>query len=453
LTETKYRTIDGTTISSKEIKKNKRCKYCRKTFVFLDNRHYKHCEKFQEYEHQIELEKAKNPQTNLDLFFEVVQRQALPIDNIHPNEWNVNSMSFEDFNELKQSIQTTKGEHLRKIPIQVRKINDEYYEIIDGEHRWKAMKELGFTHIPAIIEKDVNLEETKTLNVIQSNNRGKVDYFKLSKLLNEEYKDENEKKKCTQQELADRFGLSGKKEISNILKIYPRLEYIFEKSGVPDFFTNRQLEALARCRNDLLREKLIDHAIKEKWNSKEIRSHATKLNKIGKFLNEEFPPKVKECILNIYCGNSLFDLSYDKLIEKLFHQFTENSNLKCYVKYNRDFVQHSKIAEEYKKQYIEKHKTYKGWYKEYCSTQLFRAGAKMTWDFFSEYYRHKIPCWVCNKKIKNFNQYIPHHEEYEFKDDLLWYIFVDDIETGQKIFPVCNDCHQKGISTNWNKTK
>lgn len=316
--------------------------------------------------------------------------------------------------------------------------------------RWKAMKELGFTNIPAIIEKNVNLEETKNLNVIQSNNRGKVDYFKLSKLLNEEYKDEKGKRKCTQQELADRFGFESKTLISEILNIFPLLRN--QKFACANF-ENSQLIRIARCKNDLLREKLIEYSFKNKLSANDIGTYATKLNKIGKFLDEEFPPPVKECILNIYCGNSLFDLSYDKLIEKLFHQFTENSNLKCYVKYNRDFVQHSKIAEEYRKQYIEKHKTYKGWYREYCSTQLFRAGAKMTWDFFSEYYHHKIPCFRCKKKIKNFNQYIPHHEEYEFKDDLLWHIFVDDIKTGQKIFPACNECHQKGVSTNWKNNK
>jgi len=33
--------------------------------------------------------------------------------------------------------------------------------------------------------------------------------------------------------------------------------------------SNRQLDALARCKNDLLREKLINQSIKEKWTSKD----------------------------------------------------------------------------------------------------------------------------------------------------------------------------------------
>ncbi|MEM3714041.1 MAG: ParB N-terminal domain-containing protein [Candidatus Bathyarchaeia archaeon] len=35
-------------------------------------------------------------------------------------------------------------------PIFVRKMDD-HYEIIDGEQRWLVARELGWTHIPAIV--------------------------------------------------------------------------------------------------------------------------------------------------------------------------------------------------------------------------------------------------------------------------------------------------------------
>jgi ParB family chromosome partitioning protein len=54
-------------------------------------------------------------------------------------------MSEKEFEELKQAIRLNGIE-----PIIVRPKND-WYEVIDGEHRFKAMSELGFTRIPAIV--------------------------------------------------------------------------------------------------------------------------------------------------------------------------------------------------------------------------------------------------------------------------------------------------------------
>lgn len=459
MTEAKQRTIMGKIIEDKETKKTKRCPYCRKTLIYLDNRHFNRCKEYQEHEKKIELEKKRKPQTSIDQFFEIIKRQSYPIDVIYPNDWNVNSMKTEDFKNLKESIRVTEGEYLKKVPIQIRKIKDDYYEIIDGEHRWKASKELGFTHIPVIIEKNVNLEETRTLNVIQSSNRGKIDHFKFSKLLNQEYLDENGKKKCTQQQLADRFGLSSKKRISDILRIYPRLKSNFQKSGIPDFFnkdqlvgshqfSNDRLESLARCKNDLLREKLIDQSIKEKWTSKDIRTHATKLNKISKFLDNEFIQKTRECILTIFTGNFLFTHSYNDFIEKVFELIVDNNHKDIIIKYTRDFALHSNKAREFKEKYIKENKTYTNWYNTYRSTSESRIASKMTWDFFKKYYNGKVCCWRCGKEIKNFNDYADHHEGYEFKDDMLFFVFPDG---DQKIFPCHNNknCHQKGTSKNW----
>jgi len=96
---------------------------------------------------------------------ESVTRKGYPIEWIYPNSWNVNLMKPETFNSLKESIKESKGAYLKRIPIRVRKIREDYYEIIDGEQRWKACKELGFLYIPAI-EENVNIEEAKVLNVI-----------------------------------------------------------------------------------------------------------------------------------------------------------------------------------------------------------------------------------------------------------------------------------------------
>lgn len=386
------------------------------------------------------------------LDYAVVKRSKYPIDLIEPNDYNVNSMSQEEFQQLKESIRTTNGRYLRNNPIKIWwNETKQKYIIIDGEHRWRACKELGFETIPAEIEEDVDFNKAKELTVVLSKNRGQIDHFKLSKLLNEEYRDENGKPKCTQQELADRFGLSGKKEVSNILNIYPRLKIFFEKSlAMPDF-SNRQLESLSRCKNDLLREKLIEQTIKKEWASKEIRKQATKFNKLSKFLEKEImTPKERKCILDVFSGTSLFELNFEALWEKIFRFIIENGRKDVIIKYLRKFSKHSEFAKSYKKRYIERNNNiWSGWYNEYSSnTNEWNAAKLMIWDFFNEYYHEKVYCWRCKELITQITDFRSHHEPYEW--DHLWFAFLDG---DQKIYPLHDKCHEPGYSKDWNKNK
>ena len=97
--------------------------------------------------------------------------KGYPIEQIYRNSWNVNSMTPKKFESLKESIRETKGEFLKYNPILIRELEKDKYEIVDGEHRYKACMELGFTHIPAIVEPDVDLEKAKEMNVIYNQNR------------------------------------------------------------------------------------------------------------------------------------------------------------------------------------------------------------------------------------------------------------------------------------------
>jgi len=65
--------------------------------------------------------------------------EELSIDEVFPNRWNPNQQSEFIFDKLVKSLDD-EGEVL---PILVREKDDGTYEIIDGEHRWKAAKRLG----------------------------------------------------------------------------------------------------------------------------------------------------------------------------------------------------------------------------------------------------------------------------------------------------------------------
>lgn len=68
---------------------------------------------------------------------------SILITDIKPNTWNPNQMTPEEFEELKKEIS-----HLGKPPKPtILRKKDNFYEIVDGEHNYRALKELGFTEL------------------------------------------------------------------------------------------------------------------------------------------------------------------------------------------------------------------------------------------------------------------------------------------------------------------
>lgn len=79
---------------------------------------------------------------------ELTNSIMINIDKLEPNQWNPNKMSEENFNDLVENI--------RRIgwidDILVRPLEDGKYEIIGGEHRWRAAKVLGFKEVPCKVK-------------------------------------------------------------------------------------------------------------------------------------------------------------------------------------------------------------------------------------------------------------------------------------------------------------
>lgn len=83
---------------------------------------------------------------------------SLQTKEIIPNKINPNKMSTQTFNKLKLSLQ----KFGQLSPIIVRKKQDNF-EIIDGEYRWRASKELGLTEIQAKIIEATDDEVAKLI--------------------------------------------------------------------------------------------------------------------------------------------------------------------------------------------------------------------------------------------------------------------------------------------------
>jgi len=106
-----------------------------------------------------------------------VRFEEIRLDMLVPNPWNPNEMDPEDYEKARESI--------RRFgfidPITVRKIG-EAYQIIDGEHRWKAAKDEGLEAVPVAII-DVDDADAEQLTFILNELRGRPNPQKLAALV------------------------------------------------------------------------------------------------------------------------------------------------------------------------------------------------------------------------------------------------------------------------------
>lgn len=105
-------------------------------------------------------------------------QKTIPLVLVNFNKWNPNVQNERLFGKLKDSIKTNGF----TCPILVRQIKDEY-EIIDGEHRYKACKELGYDSIKVEDMGVIEDSMAKMLTIALNNIRGQDDVLKRAQIL------------------------------------------------------------------------------------------------------------------------------------------------------------------------------------------------------------------------------------------------------------------------------
>ena len=121
----------------------------------------------------------------------------LPITKVTPNPWNPNKQTERQYAAEIESI----CDNGFVMPILVRKHPEKkgYYEIIDGEHRWKALTQIatenkkGKGNVPTLVENKqipafvlpIDEAKAKRLTVIMNETRGRADLTSLGTLLAE----------------------------------------------------------------------------------------------------------------------------------------------------------------------------------------------------------------------------------------------------------------------------
>ena len=76
-----------------------------------------------------------------------MQITQVSTDKIHPNRYNPNVVPADTLAKLRAEI----AQQGLCEPIQVR-FSPDGYEIVDGEHRWRICRDLGFLEVPCIIQ-------------------------------------------------------------------------------------------------------------------------------------------------------------------------------------------------------------------------------------------------------------------------------------------------------------
>lgn len=105
---------------------------------------------------------------------------AVPCDAVDPNPWNPNEMDAETFQKECRSIKDNGFVD----PLTVRPLGDRW-QIIDGEHRWRAAMKEGYLVLPAINLGNISDQRARKLTLIFNELRGRPAPDKLAELVRE----------------------------------------------------------------------------------------------------------------------------------------------------------------------------------------------------------------------------------------------------------------------------
>lgn len=104
---------------------------------------------------------------------------TVDVDLVEPNPWNPNEMDRDMFLKELRSIQ----KHGFVDPVTVRELRADRFQIIDGENRWKAAKQLGFTQISVNNLGLVDDDDAQELTIILNETRGSPSRARLKIVL------------------------------------------------------------------------------------------------------------------------------------------------------------------------------------------------------------------------------------------------------------------------------
>ncbi len=102
---------------------------------------------------------------------------VVPIEQVVANRWNPNVQDKKMFEKGVNSVK-----ELGMLGSILVRETAGCYEILDGEHRWRYLKELNYTEIPVETMGEIDDTQAQLLTVLMNNLRGKDDIEKRAKI-------------------------------------------------------------------------------------------------------------------------------------------------------------------------------------------------------------------------------------------------------------------------------
>lgn len=192
----------------------------------------------------------------------------LPITQVEPNRYQPRSVfNDEKIEELAQTIEL----HGMIQPIVVRKLEEERYELIAGERRWRAVQVLKWGTIPAII-RDMNDNETASVALIENLQREELTVIEEAAA----YQRLIELQQLTQEALAKRLGKS-QSTIANKLRLL-KLPSPVQEALMNKAITERHARALIKVKNEEAQIHLLRDIMEHDLNVKQTEERVAKLS-------------------------------------------------------------------------------------------------------------------------------------------------------------------------------
>ncbi|MGD6849499.1 nucleoid occlusion protein [Rossellomorea aquimaris] len=193
--------------------------------------------------------------------------KKIPVSQIIPNRFQPRTVfNDEKIEELSRTIHT----HGIIQPIVVRQYDDEQFEIIAGERRYRAVQKLGWDTVPAIVK---NLNDTETASVALIENLQREELSPIEEAI--AYGKLLELHDLTQEALAQRLG-KGQSTVANKLRLLKLPEEI-QSALLDKLITERHARALIPLKNAEKQIQLLQEVIEKSLNVKQTEDRVVKM--------------------------------------------------------------------------------------------------------------------------------------------------------------------------------
>jgi len=188
--------------------------------------------------------------------------------NPYQPRFNIDPVSLE---ELKKSILTNGLIQ----PITVRRTPDHKYQLISGERRLQACRDIGFKEIPAYII-DVDSEELMlALALIENIQREKLNSIEIGTA----YKRLMDECHLTQEQIAERVG-KDRTTVANTIRLLKLPEKI-QEALVKDKISSGHARALINLENEALQLQLLENILSKNLSVRKVERLVRELNEGG----------------------------------------------------------------------------------------------------------------------------------------------------------------------------